>query len=97
MDRFGKNNRDVKQVIEFSLNLDSNPEFTGSVLTAYGRAVARLSKEGKSGVVTVFDVPIRIVTTVAIRDKKIEKIERAKVIIPKALSLRFLPLSTTDS
>lgn len=46
-------------LLELSLKLDSNPEFTGSVLTAYGRAVARLAKEGKSGVVTVFDVPLK--------------------------------------
>ena len=46
-------------VLELSLKLDSNPEFTGSVLTAYGRAIARLAKEGKSGVLTVFDIPIK--------------------------------------
>ena len=43
-------------VIEYSLKLDSNPEFTGSVLAAYARAVARMSKEGRTGAVTVFDV-----------------------------------------
>ena len=43
-------------VIEYSLKLDSNPEFTGSVLAAYARAVARLAKEGRTGAVTVFDV-----------------------------------------
>ena len=37
------------QIVEFSLNLDSNPEFTGSVLTAYARAVYRMSKEGQIG------------------------------------------------
>ncbi len=46
-------------LLELSLKLDSNPEFTGSVLVAYGRAVVRLAKEGKTGVVTVFDVPIK--------------------------------------
>ena len=43
-------------VIEFSLSLDSNPEFTGSVLVAYARAVARLATEGATGCCTVFDV-----------------------------------------
>ena len=46
-----------KETIEFSLRLDSNPEFTGSVLTAYARAVHRLSLEGASGCKTVFDIP----------------------------------------
>ncbi len=44
-------------VFEFSLKLDSNPEFTGSVLLAYARAVSRLSKEGHKGCLTVFDIP----------------------------------------
>ena len=43
-------------VIEYKLTLDSNPEFTGSVLTAYARAVARLAKEGQTGCKTVFDI-----------------------------------------
>jgi diaminopimelate dehydrogenase len=47
-----------KQIIEFSLKLDSNPEFTANCLVAYARAVARLNKEGKTGAVTVFDIPI---------------------------------------
>ena len=42
--------------VEFSLKLDSNPEFTASVLVAYARAVARLAKEGSFGCKTVFDV-----------------------------------------
>ena len=45
-----------KHVIEYKLNLDSNPQFTSSVLTAYARAVYRLSKEGVSGCKTVFDI-----------------------------------------
>jgi len=44
-------------IIEFSLKLDSNPEFTGSVLVAYARAVYRMSQEGQTGARTVFDVP----------------------------------------
>lgn len=44
-------------VVEYSLKLDSNPAFTSSVLVTYARAVARMSKEGKTGCVTVLDVP----------------------------------------
>lgn len=46
-----------KQVIEFSLNLDSNPEFTASVLLAYARAANKLSKKGESGARTIYDIP----------------------------------------
>lgn len=46
-----------RQRIEFSLALDSNPEFTSSVLVAYARAVYRLSSEGRKGAFTVFDIP----------------------------------------
>ena len=44
-------------VMEFKLSLDSNPEFTGSVLVAYARAIFRMYKEGKRGAYTIFDVP----------------------------------------
>ena len=43
-------------VIEYSLKLDSNPEFTASVLTAYARAAYRMNQEGMKGCKTVFDV-----------------------------------------
>lgn len=43
-------------VIEYSLKLDSNPEFTASVIVAYARAAYRLNKEGQSGCKTVFDI-----------------------------------------
>ena len=43
-------------VIEYSLKLDSNPEFTSSVLAAYARAAYRLSREGAKGCKTVFDI-----------------------------------------
>ncbi len=46
----------TKQVIEYKLNLESNPEFTSSVLVAYARAAYRLNKEGQSGCKTVFDI-----------------------------------------
>lgn len=44
-------------VIEYSLKLDSNPEFTASVIVAYARATARFCREGVYGCKTVFDVP----------------------------------------
>ena len=43
-------------IIEYSLKLDSNPEFTSSVLVSYARAAVRMNKEGMSGCKTVFDV-----------------------------------------
>lgn len=48
--------KEHNHVIEYSLKLDSNPEFTGSVLVAFGRAVYRMYKEGMTGCKTVFDV-----------------------------------------
>ena len=49
-------NDENSHIIEYSLKLDSNPEFTASVIAAYARAVYRLSCEGKTGCKTVFDV-----------------------------------------
>ena len=54
--RTGETSDGVKHVIEYSLKLDSNPEFTGSVLIAYARAAARLSARGDYGCKTVFDI-----------------------------------------
>ena len=45
------------QIIEYSLTLDSNPEFTSSVLVAYARAAYRLAQKGESGCKTVLDIP----------------------------------------
>ena len=50
-------NDENKHVIEYSLKLDSNPEFTASVIIAYARAAYRLSQEGASGCKTIFDIP----------------------------------------
>ena len=44
-------------IIEYSLKLDSNPEFTSSVILAFARAAVRMQKEGMTGCKTVFDVP----------------------------------------
>lgn len=46
-----------KHVIEYSLKLDSNPEFTASVLVAYARAAYRLAEKGDFGAKSVFDIP----------------------------------------
>ena len=43
-------------IIEYSLKLESNPEFTSCVLVSYARAIARLASEGKAGAFTVFDI-----------------------------------------
>ena len=50
-------NEQSNNIIEFSLKLDSNPEFTSSVIVAYARAIYRLSAEGISGAKTVLDIP----------------------------------------
>ena len=51
----GENNH----MIEFSLRLDSNPEFTGSIMVAYARAAFRMAADGLYGAKTVLDVPLR--------------------------------------
>ena len=50
-------NQENKHVIEYSLKLDSNAEFTSSVLVACARAVCRLNGEGVTGCKTLFDIP----------------------------------------
>lgn len=52
----GKTGASSNQIVEFSLKLDSNPEFTASVLVAYARAAHRLSQEGQAGAKTVYDI-----------------------------------------
>ena len=55
--RSGKTGSGKKHVIEYSLKLESNPEFTASVIVACARAVYRLNGEGVTGCKTLFDVP----------------------------------------
>ncbi len=50
-------NEEHSHLIEYSLKLDSNPEFTSSVIVAYARAAFRMAKEGQKGCKTVLDVP----------------------------------------
>lgn len=52
----GETNAGNKHVYEFSLNLESNPEFTSSVLVAYARAAYRMHQEGQTGAKTVLDI-----------------------------------------
>ncbi|MFA5522246.1 MAG: diaminopimelate dehydrogenase [Castellaniella sp.] len=54
--RSGQTDAGHAQVMEFSLRLQSNPEFTSSVLVAYARAVVRLYQKGETGAITPFDV-----------------------------------------
>ena len=54
--RTGRTGERNTHVIEYSLKLDSNPEFTASVITAYARATYRLANEGEVGCKTVFDI-----------------------------------------
>ena len=61
--RSGNTSENVNQVAEFSLKLDSNPEFTASVLVSYARAIYRMHKEGKTGAITVLDVPVSLLST----------------------------------
>lgn len=56
--RSGNTSENHKHIMEFSLKLDSNPEFTSSVLVAYARAAYRLNKEGQTGARTIFDIPL---------------------------------------
>lgn len=50
------------QLMEYNLNLASNPEFTSSVLVAYARAVYKMAKEGKTGAISVFDIPLGLLS-----------------------------------
>ncbi len=50
-------NNENNHIIEYSLKLDSNPEFTASVLVACARAAYKMNKEGFSGCKTLFDIP----------------------------------------
>lgn len=70
--RSGKTGMDetTDQMIEFSLKLGSNPEFTSSVLVAYARAAHRLQQEGVSGCKTVFDIAPKYLCPVSDEDQR---------------------------
>ena len=69
-----------KHIIEFSLKLDSNPEFTASVLVAYARAAYRLNQQGQTGAKTVFDIPLAYLS-----HKTTEQLRKETAIIRKKL------------
>ena len=50
--------RQYSSLMEFKLELDSNPMFTGAIMAAFGRACFRLHEQGKSGCFTAFDIPL---------------------------------------
>lgn len=56
--RSGETGEGNSQLLEFSLKLGNNPQFTASVLLAYARAVYRMNKEGQAGARTIFDIPL---------------------------------------
>lgn len=55
-------NNETNQIIEYSLKLESNPEFTSSILVSYARAIYRLAKKEDFGVKTVFDIAPSLLT-----------------------------------
>ena len=61
--RCGKTGDGHTHTIEYKLTLDSNPEFTGSVLVALARAAYRMNKNGESGCKTIFDIPPVLLST----------------------------------
>ena len=61
--RSGKTSEGTNQIAEFSLKLDSNPEFTASVLVTYARAIYKMRKQGTTGAITVLDVPVSLLST----------------------------------
>jgi diaminopimelate dehydrogenase len=62
-----------RQIVEFSLKLASNPEFTAGVMVAFMRAAYRLNKEGQTGGRTVFDIPLYYLSA-AERDSLIKEL-----------------------
>ncbi|MCL2114876.1 MAG: diaminopimelate dehydrogenase [Methanobrevibacter sp.] len=60
--RTGKSENGMKQRMEFVLKLESNPDFTSSILLAYARAIKRMSDNGQTGCLTVFDVPLAMLS-----------------------------------
>lgn len=70
--RTGITGNGTKQKMEFSLSLESNPEFAASVLLAFARAVYRMAKHGKTGAITVFDVPLGLLSPKPMEDLRRE-------------------------
>ncbi len=60
--RVGQTAENEKEVVEFNLRLDSNPNFTASTIIAYTRAIMRFAEEGRSGCFTILDIPISYIS-----------------------------------
>lgn len=60
--RSGETGDGNKHLVEFGIKLDSNPEFTSSVLIAYARAAYRMAQRGDAGAKTVFDIPVGLLS-----------------------------------
>lgn len=63
-------NEENTHIVEYSLKLDSNPEFTASVIVAYARGAYRLSKEGQSGAKTVFDIAPAYISPLSLEEQR---------------------------
>ena len=63
-------NGENTETIEYRLTLDSNPEFTASVLVAYARAAYRMNQNGESGCKTVFDVAPALLSPMSAEDMR---------------------------
>ncbi len=61
-------NLDSSHVMEFSLNLESNPEFTASVMVACARAACRLHEQGQTGARSIFDIPVGMLVDMTSED-----------------------------
>lgn len=61
--RRGQTSARSGQTLEFKLQLESNPEFTASVLTAFVRAIYRMKQKGQTGAVTVLDIPLGLLSS----------------------------------
>ncbi len=70
--RSGNTSAEASQTIEYRLALDSNPEFTASVLVTYARAAHRLNQQGRTGAVTVLDVAPALLSPKAPADLRAE-------------------------
>ncbi|QKF65322.1 diaminopimelate dehydrogenase [Campylobacter corcagiensis] len=68
----GITGKNCKQIYEFSLNLDSNPEFTSSVMIAYARAAYRLSKNGESGARTIAQIAPYLISDMSLEDMRVK-------------------------
>lgn len=68
----GVTGKDNKEIYEFSLKLDSNPEFTSSVMIAYARAAYRLEKSGESGAKTVAQIAPYLISDMSLEDMRVK-------------------------